>query len=240
MTKIIAPDGIGFAELLSVNGTDSDIAAAARASTGALPGVPPDITAKRDTSLVIRLMKDGHTSPFEHCSVKLLVRAPLFVSTQWARHRFSSFNVESGRYTELKDEFYVPAPDQIRIQPGKAMDYEMSVADADVASAAHNEIRSAIAASRRSYERLLELGVAREQARIVLPVAQYTTFVWSVNLLGLMNFLRLRDDSHAQAEIRWYAENIRVSFLAPNFPVTHAAFMEFWTQGSKPGMPGIV
>lgn len=230
----------GFVELISALGTDSTVADAARASSGGSGGVTPAARTTRDTGLINRLMADGHTSPFEHIVMSFRVRAPLVVSTQWARHRFSSFNQESGRYSELKDEFYCPGQYLINAQPVKPMGYEVGRLDSEddrlMAAAIFAEHASKC---RETYEALLALGVAREQARLVLPVSQYTTFVWTVNGLGLMNWLRLRDHGHAQYEIRQYASIIRAMF-AEQYPVVERAFSEHWVQDATPGWPGVV
>lgn len=223
---------LGFVELLEVLGDDRRCVAAARVSLRREQmSLVDDSEAqiKRDRGLIERLIRDKHTSPFEHAVFQFRVRAPIFVVRQWFRHRFASYNEESGRYIELQDEFYLPAALRIRI--GKAMDYnyadmpEPENAATVAAIAAHYE------AARALYESLLERGVAREHARMVLPVAQYTTFVWTVNALSLMNFLNLRNSPHAQHEIQAYAIALEAMF-AEHMPWTHAAFREHWGPSS--------
>ena len=228
----------GWVKLLAVSGTDQDIARAARTSTGrSVPGVSSrGGIDERDTGLVRRLLKDGHTVPFEHVVFTFNMRLPIYVARQIMRHRFSSFSEESGRYVVLADEYEIPA--SIRLASGKAMDYAPLEADEALASSAKSVMRQAVQDARRHYDRLLELGVAKEQARIVLPVCQMTTIVWTVNTLGLMNFLRLRLDSHAQAEIREYAQALS-DIMRAALPVTHAAFVGSWLGGQAPP-PAIV
>lgn len=218
----------GFVELLEVLGDDRRCVAAARVSLRreqlSLADDSPE-QIERDRGLIARLMRDRHTSPFEHAVFQFRVRAPIFVMRQWARHRFSSFNEESGRYVKLVDEFHLP--DELRQRIGKAMDYTYDV----LPEAENAELRAAIAQhyeqGRTLYESLLARGIAREHARMVLPVAQFTTFFWTVNALSLMNFLNLRNAPHAQAEIRAYAEVIEEMFRE-HMPWTHAAFREHW------------
>jgi thymidylate synthase (FAD) len=218
----------GFVELLEVLGDDRRCVAAARVSLRrerrSLADDSPE-QIERDRGLIARLIRDRHTSPFEHAVFQFRVRAPIFVVRQWVRHRFASYNEESGRYVKLEDQFYLP--DQLRRRAGKAMDYAYEL----LPEAENAELRAAIAAhyehGRELYESLLAQGIAREHARMVLPVAQYTTFVWTVNALSLMNFLNLRNAAHAQAEIRIYAEVIERMFQQ-HMPWTHAAFREHW------------
>lgn len=222
----------GFVELIDVVGDDRRCVAAARVSLRreqlSLADHSPE-QVERDKGLLARLVRDRHTSPFEHAVFQLRVRAPIFVVRQWFRHRFASYNEESARYTRLEDEFYLPDP--LRVRVGKAMDYQYEA----MPEPENAELRAAIQAvyddARRLYERLLERGVAREHARLVLPVAQFTTFFWTVNALSLMNFLNLRNAPHAQAEIQAYAEVIEAMFR-DRMPWTHAAFRAHWGPGS--------
>lgn len=219
---------MGFVELIEVLGDDRRCVAAARVSLRReqLSLVEGDEAQEaRDRGLLERLMKDRHTSPFEHVVFQFRVRAPIFVVRQWIRHRFSSYNEESGRYVELEDQFYLP--DQLRVRVGKAMDYSYASLPADEDAAAREAIAAVYEQARQVYERLLAQGVAREQARMVLPVAQYTTFFWTVNALSLMNFLNLRNAPHAQEEIRAFAEVIEAMFRS-RMPWTHAAFRAHW------------
>jgi thymidylate synthase (FAD) len=218
----------GFIELIGTLGDDRRCVAAARVSLrrdqlSLGDGSPEQI--ERDRGLVQRLIRDRHTSPFEHAVFQFRVRAPIFVVRQWFRHRFASINEESGRYVKLDDEFFLP--DQLRVRVGKAMDYTYDALPGDENSALLGEIQATYERARELYEQLLARGVAREHARLVLPVAQYTTFFWTVNALALMNFLNLRNSPHAQEEIRVYAVEIEAMFRA-HMPWTHAAFREHW------------
>lgn len=218
----------GFVELLEVLGDDRRCVAAARVSLRReQKSLADDSQAQmdKDLALIVRLIRDRHTSPFEHAVFQFRIRAPIFVVRQWFRHRFASYNEESARYAKLEDEFYVP--DHLRVQVGKAMDYGYDLLPDDDNAKLIGAIESLYEDARSLYESLLARGVAREHARMVLPVAQYTTFFWTVNALALMNFLNLRNSPHAQAEIRVYAEVVEEIFRA-RMPWTHAAFREHW------------
>jgi thymidylate synthase (FAD) len=218
----------GFVELLDLLGDDRRCVAAARVSlrreTRSLTDHSPEQIA-RDKGLIERLIRDRHTSPFEHAVFQFRVRAPIFVVRQWFRHRYASYNEESARYVALEDEFFVP--DALRVRVGKAMDYQYGTLPPDEDEALRGEIGALYESARELYERLLARGVAREHARLVLPVGQFTTFFWTVNALSLMNFLNLRNSPHAQAEIQAYAEVIEEMFAA-RMPWTHAAFRAHW------------
>jgi thymidylate synthase (FAD) len=218
----------GFVELLDVLGDDRRCVAAARVSLRReMKSLTDDSPAQieRDRGLIERLMRDRHTSPFEHAVFQFRIRTPIFVMRQWVRHRYASYNEESGRYVALEDEFYVP--EALRVRVGKAMDYQYASLPEDEDRALRDEMAGLYESARALYERLLARGVAREQARLVLPVAQYTTFLWTVNALGLMNFLNLRNAPHAQAEIQAYAAVIEAMF-ARRMPWTHQAFRAHW------------
>lgn len=222
----------GFVELVEALGDDRRCVAAARVSFRrdqlSLTSDKPEQLAK-DQGLIERLMRDRHTSPFEHAVFQFRIRAPIFVVRQWFRHRFASYNEESGRYVELQDEFHVP--EALRIPVGKTMDYRFERLDSNEESALRDRIRAHTLAARALYEDLLAAGVAREQARLVLPVSQFTTFFWTVNALSLMNFLYLRNAIHAQSEIRAYAAVLE-DFFQQRMPWTQAAFRKHWGAGA--------
>src|SRR5881398_3515243 len=159
-----------------------------------------------DEGLIRFLMRDRHGTPFEHNAFRFHVRAPLFVAREWFRHRVGSFNEFSMRYAKATDDFYVPEPEDVRTQIGKPGAYSFEPVDPEVAELTRDELRAAYDAAYAAYERLVELGVARELARCVMPVGAYTEFYWTVNARALMNFLSLRAAETAQREIRRYAE----------------------------------
>ncbi|MDF2754335.1 MAG: Thymidylate synthase, flavin-dependent [Gaiellaceae bacterium] len=177
-----------------------------------------------DAGLIRFLMRERHGTPFEHNSFRFHIRAPIFVAREWFRHRVGSFNEFSMRYAKATDDFYVPEPDDVRSQVGKPGAYSFESVEPGVAETTREEMRAVYEAAFSAYERLVELGVARELARSVLPVGAYTEFYWTVNARALMNFLSLRNSETAQREIRRYAEACE-QFLAEKMPVTYSAFV---------------
>ena len=177
-----------------------------------------------DEGLVRFLMRDRHGTPFEHNSFRFHVRTPIFVAREWFRHRVGSFNEFSMRYAKATDDFYVPEPEDVRTQVGKPGAYSFDPVSPEVAETTREELQAVYEAAYAAYEKLVELGVARELARCALPVGAYTEFFWTVNARALMNFLSLRAAETAQREIRRYAEACEV-FFAEKMPVTHAAFI---------------
>jgi thymidylate synthase (FAD) len=177
-----------------------------------------------DEGLIRFLMRERHASPFEHSVFRFHVRAPLFVAREWFRHRFSSFNEFSMRYAKATDDFYVPEPEDMRSQVGKPGAYSFEPVEPELAETAREELRSVYEEAYSTYTRLVDLGIARELARLVMPMGAYTEFYWTVNARSLMNFVSLRAAESAQREIRRYAEACE-RFFAEKMPVTHAAFV---------------
>jgi thymidylate synthase (FAD) len=177
-----------------------------------------------DEGLIRFLMRDRHGTPFEHNSFRFHIRTPIFVAREWFRHRIGSFNEFSMRYAKATDEFYVPAPEDVRSQVGKPGSYSFEQVSSEIAEQTREELQAVYETAYETYQRLVDLGVARELARCVLPVGAYTEFYWTVNARSLMNFISLRAAETAQREIRHYAEACEL-FLAEKMPVTHAAFV---------------
>jgi thymidylate synthase (FAD) len=192
--------------------------------------------------LILALMKGKHGSPFEHNAFTFFVEAPIFVFREWHRHRISSINERSGRYSVMLPKFYVPALDRKMYNVGTKMKPKMvSQADAidlDYISENYDDdyVQARVENSAReaweSYEHLLESKVAEEVARIVLPVNAYSQMYWTINARSLMNFLSLRVESedslvksYPQLEIQMAAEIMEKAF-AEKMPATHAAFVE--------------
>ncbi|TMM26838.1 MAG: FAD-dependent thymidylate synthase [Actinobacteria bacterium] len=178
-----------------------------------------------DEGLIRFLMRDRHGTPFEHNAFRFHVRAPLFVAREWFRHRVGSFNEFSMRYAKASDEFYVPEPEDVRSQVGKPGAYSFETVEPELAEQTREDLQAVYDAAYETYTRLVEQGVARELARLVMPMGAYTEFYWTVNARSLMNFVSLRAAQTAQREIRRYAEACE-RFLAEKMPVTHAAFVE--------------
>jgi thymidylate synthase (FAD) len=178
----------------------------------------------KDAGLIRFLMRDHHGSPFEHGYFRFIVKAPIFVVREHHRHRAGhSYNEWSGRYAKMEAEFYVP--DYVRTQIGKPGAYRFEPVDDDTRTAARTEIEAQGEQAFAAYERMLELGVAKEVARSVLPLNMYTKYYWSCNPRSLMHFCGLRNSEFAQYEIREYAKAAE-SFLERLMPTTHAAFVE--------------
>ena len=177
-----------------------------------------------DHGLIRFLMRERHASPFEHAVFRYHIRCPIFVAREWVRHRWSSFNEFSMRYAKATDDFYLPEPEDVRTQVGKPGAYSFEPVDDALAEQTRTELQEVYDHAYATYERLVEAGVARELARLAMPVGAYTEFYWTVNARSLMNFVSLRAAETAQREIRRYAEAVE-SFLAERMPVTHAAFV---------------
>ena len=187
-------------------------------------------------------MRMHHTSPFEMCELKLHVKLPIFVARQWIRHRTASVNEYSARYSVLQDEFYLPAAEHLAIQStGNRQGRGAVLEDADAEDVRRTLARNAEGA----YERYLGLlnqdetgepldpgrpGLARELARMVLPLSTYTEWYWKTDLHNLLNFIMLRADAHAQYEIRAYAE-VLLDVVRQWVPLTHAAFIDYRLEG---------
>jgi thymidylate synthase (FAD) len=224
-------------ELVRSSASDSDVLFAARVSTqgeqtleAAAAHTDASEDEKRSKGLINYLMRDRHGSPFEHNSMTFYVQAPIFVFREFQRHRIASYNEESGRYKELSPVFYVPAPDRNLVQIGKTGAYEFLPGSAEQVALVEQESRSASQNAYESYKRMLEAGVAREVARIVLPLNIYSSMYVTMNSRALMNFLSLRTQregthfpSFPQREIEMCAEKME-DFWAPLMPYTYEAF----------------
>lgn len=218
-------------ELVRASAQDADVLFAARVSTKGESSLEDvDADASRSAGLINYLMRDRHGSPFEHNSLTFYVQAPIFVFREFMRHRIASYNEESGRYRELRPVFYVPGPERRLVQQGKPGAYEFVEGTPEQHALVDRETRAVCEAAYASYQRMLEAGVAREVARIVLPVTIYSSMYVTVNARSLMNFLSLRtkrDDSHfksfPQREIEMCAEQMEAAW-AQLMPLTHAAF----------------
>lgn len=199
----------GFVRLVDYMGSDEAIVQAARVSYG--KGTK---AVNEDRSLIRYLMRHAHTTPFEMVEFKFHIKLPIFVARQWIRHRTANVNEYSGRYSVMKDEFYIPDPDAIHFQnlrnrQGRRTD--------DVPSELRGRVLQILTTSQKQlygeYEKMLEEDIARELARINLPLSLYTEWYWKIDLHNLFHFLRLRMDDHAQYEIRVYANTDRKSVV---------------------------
>lgn len=207
----------GFVKLIDHMGDDSRIVTAARISTN--QGVKdPD----KDAKLIDYLMRNRHTSPFEMVDFTFHLKMPIFVARQWIRHRTASLNEISGRYVEFDAEFFLP--EELRVQAKG--NHQSSTAGVFTAEDQEVILQHMIAEqndAKAEYEEYLKHGVARELARINLPLSTYTEFYWKINLHNLLHFLSLRAHEHAQYEIRVYAEAI-ANMVKEIVPVAYASW----------------
>lgn len=203
-------DGISCVELVRASGSDVDIVNAARVSYGKVVSE----VSERDIKLIRFLIEHRHTSPFEHNQLSFRIKAPLFVTRQWMRHRMNSYNEISYRYVKAPLEFYVPPfwrnQDTINKQASTGAFHDTSL---------EATYRAAIETSVKAYETMLENGVCRELARGVLPLCTYTQFIFTCNLHSLMHFMRLRLNPGAQYEIRMFAKALYTLAL-PHFAIS--------------------
>jgi len=193
----------GFIRIIDYMGDDLSIEAAARMSYG-----KGTRTASETQGLLNYLMGHSHTTPFEMCEIKLHVKLPVFVARQWIRHRTANVNEYSARYSILKDEFYIPAMEQITAQSTTNKQGRGEMLEGNVAFDVRKKMEAHADVSYGLYELLLrdDIDLTRELARINLPPNIYTEWYWKTDLHNLFHFLRLRADPHAQFEIREYAE----------------------------------
>jgi thymidylate synthase (FAD) len=223
--RVIADDAIrvldhGFVRLDGSMASDLSVVNAARVSFARRK----EQMEEADEGLIRFLMRDRHGTPFEHNAFRFHIRTPIFVAREWFRHRIGSFNEFSMRYAKATDDFYVPEAEDVRSQVGKPGAYSFEPVDDELAERTREELRDVYEHAYETYTRLVEAGVARELARIVMPVGAYTEFFWTVNARALMNFVSLRAAETAQREIRRYADAVE-QFFAKEMPVTHAAFV---------------
>jgi len=218
----------GFVRLIDVMGDDAAIVQAARVSYGS--GTKK---VHEDRGLIRYLVRHLHTTPLEMVEFKFHVKLPIFVARQWIRHRTANVNEYSGRYSEMKDEFYVPAPDQIREQ---STSNKQGRSDETFDPIATEQIRSMMSGTQdhlyAEYQELLESNLAREIARINLPVSNYTEWYWKIDLHNLFHFLKLRIHPHAQYEIRVYGE-VMASIVKAAVPIAYEAFEDYILHSEK-------
>lgn len=211
----------GFVMLKDYMGSDAAIVQGARVSYG--EGTK---RVSEDKGLISHLMRNWHTSPFEMVELKFHVKLPIFVARQWIRHRTANVNESSARYSVMQDEFYVPAPEDVRFQ---GTHDRQGSSDEAVPEELRDRVLSLLQAGDErafaEYGEMIEAGVARELARVHLPVSLYTEWYWKIDLHNLLHFLSLRLDSHAQYEIRVYAQAI-ARILKDIVPWTWEAFEE--------------
>jgi thymidylate synthase (FAD) len=228
----------GFVRVIDYMGDDAAIVQAARVSYGKGTKRTRD-----DAGLINYLLRNAHTSPFEMCDLKVHVKLPIFIARQWIRHRTASVNEYSARYSVLDTEFYTPAPEQLAAQSAANRQGREAVLTPAESAKVLGMLRGDAEQAFDHYHEMLNededgnaidpdrSGLARELARMGLPVSAYTQWYWKVNLHNLLHFLALRADPHAQWEIRAYAQ-VLLDVVAKWVPLTYDAFMRYKVGGA--------
>jgi len=235
----------GFVRVVDYMGDDSSIVQAARVSYG--KGTKKIST---DSSLIKYLMRHRHSTPFEMCEIKYHVKLPIFVARQWIRHRTANVNEYSARYSILDKEFYLPSKENLAAQSPSNRQGRGELINGKQADEILNILKKDAQQTYENYELMLNekfdgtkinennKGLARELARMNLTLNTYTQWYWKTDLLNLLNFLSLRADSHAQYEIRAYAD-IMIESLKRWVPITFEAFMDYRVGGAEISAKGL-
>ena len=235
----------GFVRVIDYMGTDSAIVQAARVSYGA--GTKK---VNEDAGLINYLLRHRHTTPFEMCEIKFHIKLPIFIARQWIRHRTANVNEYSGRYSIMDKEFYIPAPEHLAAQSQSNRQGRGDVLEGKEAARVLEILKADSVNAYAHYEEMMNAdeegnvrdaskpGLARELARMNLPVNFYTQWYWKIDLHNLMHFLSLRADAHAQYEIRAYA-NVMLDMLKAWVPITHQAFMDYRMGGAHLSAKGL-
>jgi thymidylate synthase (FAD) len=213
----------GHVMLIAAMGSDDSIVRAARTSYG--PGTK---SVSQDAALIHYLLEHDHSSPFEMVELSFHIKLPLFVLAQLIRHRTANINSMSARYSVMPDEFYFPESWRLQSATNKQGSANASVENAAISEAFKTQCETAY----KQYEWMLEQGVSRELARMILPQNLYTQIVWKTDLRNLFHFLRLRLDEHAQQEIRVYAECMLKAAEAIA-PIATSAFKKYVLNAKK-------
>ncbi len=234
----------GFIRVIDYMGNDTSIVQAARVSYG--KGTKQVST---DSGLIKYLMRHWHSTPFEMCEIKYHVKLPIFIARQWIRHRTANVNEYSARYSILDKEFYLPKKEHLAAQSKNNRQGRGEVLEGEQANKVLSLLRDDAERTYDNYETMLnerydgsvvdenEHGLARELARMNLTLNTYTQWYWKTDLLNLMNFLRLRADSHAQYEIRAYADAM-LDTLKSWVPITYDAFLDYRVGGTEVSSKG--
>lgn len=220
--KFAAIEG-GWVRLEDYMGGDAKIADHARMSTQTEGNAPKDGGVR---NLLRYMLRHRHTSPFEFAVIVLHIRCPLYIARQWMRHRMGTFSEVSGRYVELTASSYRPQPGELALQSTANHQGRAGALPDEAAARAHALMCASMDESAAAYKALLDEGMSREQARILLPLSTFTEFRWKVDLHNLLHFLSLRLDEHAQDEIRAFALAI-CGIVASWVPITFDAWREY-------------
>ena len=234
----------GFIRVVDYMGDDTSIVQAARVSYG--KGTKKVST---DSGLIKYLMRHWHSTPFEMCEIKYHVKLPIFIARQWIRHRTANVNEYSARYSILDKEFYLPSSENLAAQSQSNRQGRGEIIEGDQAKEVLELLKNDAERTYKNYEEMLnekfdgttidqnKKGLARELARMNLTLNTYTQWYWKTDLLNLMNFLRLRADTHAQYEIRAYAEAM-LDTVKKWVPITYEAFMDYRVGGTEVSSKG--
>ena len=235
----------GFVRVVDYMGDDGAIVQAARVSYGR--GTK---RLREDAGLIRYLMRHRHTTPFEMCEIKYHVKLPIFVARQWIRHRTANVNEYSARYSVLDREFYIPAPEHLAAQSTQNRQGRGQVLQGAEAERVLRILRDDADKAYADYEAMMNRdgagnaldpardGLARELARMNLPLNIYTQWYWKIDLLNLMHFLSLRADAHAQYEIRAYAEAM-LETIRRWVPLAYQAFQDYVLGGASISAAGL-
>lgn len=211
----------GFVRLVDYMGSDERIVQAARVSYGS--GTK---SIRKDRGLIRYLLRHKHTSPFEQVVLTFHAKMPIFVARQWVRHRTARLNEISGRYSVMKDETFLPRPEDLGFQDNVNRQGRTGEFPAEEAKEVIKVMEEACFQAYRTYTDLIDKGMAREIARTVLPLSLYTEWYWQIDLHNLFHFLSLRLDPHAQKEIRVYAE-VMADIAKTVAPIAYEAFEDY-------------
>ena len=210
----------GFVRLVDSMGGDDAIVQSARVSYG-----KGTSKVSQDRGLIRYLMRHRHTTPFEMVEFKFHCKMPIFVARQWVRHRTANINEYSLRYSEARDEFYYPDPDNIEFQSALNKQGRMGEVDPELKEKVQKYFKEISERSFAIYSELNDAGVARELARAILPVNLYTEWYWKNDLHNLLHFIGLRSDGHAQYEIRVFSDAM-ASFVKNVAPFAWEAYQD--------------
>lgn len=212
----------GFVRAVDYMGNDFSIVQAARVSYGA--GTKK---VSEDRGLIRYLLRNKHTSPFEMCELQLHIKCPIYVWRQWIRHRTANVNELSGRYSVMTDEKHETGPREWRLQSQNNKQGSDGLLHPNFGRALSNKEHEFHDTAQQVYQERLDQDIAREQARKDLPLSTYTEAYWKIDLHNLLHFLALRMDTHAQLEIREYANIIGNEIVAKWCPIVWEAFKDY-------------
>ncbi len=229
----------GFVRVVDYMGDDTSIVQSARVSYG--KGTKKVST---DSGLIKYLMRHRHSTPFEMCEIKYHIKLPIFIARQWIRHRTANVNEYSARYSIMDKEFYVPERENLAAQSTNNRQGRGDLINGKQADSILKILKEDAERNYQHYEEMLnekydgsiiddkKQGLARELARMNLTLNSYTQWYWKTDLLNLLNFLALRADSHAQYEIREYA-NVMLNTVKKWVPTTYDAFIDYRVGGME-------